>query len=301
MTGLAPALALLLAQVPVGNASSDVAGTPAEETDVVETRTDSEERMTVPVHVDGQGPFRFLIDTGSQRTIVSTSLATQLQLDPGPTIRIVSLAGVDAARTARLQAFELGKRTYSGTMVPLMERHNIGADGIIGTDSLQGQRVLLDFSNDTIEIGSAKSLGGNSGYEIVVTARQRSGQLIMSEAKLDGVSLKVIVDTGAGISIGNRALQQALAKRGSVSGPIRLTSVTGDTVVADLGFARRLDIKEIFITNIIIAFTDTPAFTALDLDRRPALFLGMRELRLFERVAIDFHKRRVMFDLPGER
>ena len=34
------------------------------------------------------------------------------------------------------------------------------------------------------------------------------------------------------------------------------------------------------------------------LTRRPALLLGMRELKLFKRVAIDFAANRIYFDLP---
>ena len=41
-------------------------------------------------------------------------------------------------------------------------------------------------------------------------------------------------------------------------------------------------------------------FAALGLDRRPALMLGIRELRLFNRVAIDFSTRKVLFDLPKD-
>jgi len=108
----------------------------------------------------------------------------------------------------------------------------------------------------------------------------------------------MIVDTGSGTSVGNRALQNALARRGSVSGTVNLMSVTGQSITADLGVAKKLGIRNVSITNLIIAFTDTPAFTELELDRKPALFLGMRELRLFKRVAVDFGKRRVMFDLP---
>ena len=39
---------------------------------------------------------------------------------------------------------------------------------------------------------------------------------------------------------------------------------------------------------------------ALELGKKPALLLGMRELRSFDRVAIDFANRRVMFDVPAD-
>jgi hypothetical protein len=84
----------------------------------------------------------------------------------------------------------------------------------------------MDFGRNRMEIGDAKSLGGNGGYEIVVTARRRSGQLIMTDAEIDGVMTDVVIDTGSDTSIGNRALQRALGKRGNL-GQAVLTSVTG--------------------------------------------------------------------------
>ena len=48
-------------------------------------------------------------------------------------------------------------------------------------------------------------------------------------------------------------------------------------------------------------FANSPTFHALDLSDEPALILGMSELKLFRRVAIDFKTRRVLFDLPPQR
>jgi hypothetical protein len=45
-------------------------------------------------------------------------------------------------------------------------------------------------------------------------------------------------------------------------------------------------------------FADSPLFHSLDLSEKPAIMLGMSELKLFRRVAIDFESRRVLFDLP---
>jgi hypothetical protein len=183
--------------------------------------------------------------------------------------------------------------------VPLLERADMGADGIIGTDTLQDQRVLLDFESEQIRVGEAQELGGNRGYEIVVRARRQSGQLIMTSARIDGISVAVVLDTGAETSIGNRALQAALGRKGSHFTPVMIESVTGHSVLAEVGAAKKLNIQDIAIHNPLLAYTDTPAFAELGLEAKPALFLGMREMRVFRRVAIDFATRRVMFDLPA--
>ncbi|MGH6783227.1 MAG: aspartyl protease family protein, partial [Sphingomicrobium sp.] len=45
-------------------------------------RSDKYDRMTVAVRIGGQGPFRFLVDTGADSSAVSRVLAEQLKLEP---------------------------------------------------------------------------------------------------------------------------------------------------------------------------------------------------------------------------
>jgi predicted aspartyl protease len=43
------------------------------------------DRMTVEVFINGQGPFNFVVDTGADRSALSTTLAARLGLEPGRT------------------------------------------------------------------------------------------------------------------------------------------------------------------------------------------------------------------------
>ncbi len=267
------------------------------DTDIVATSTDRHDRMTVPVRITEKGPFRFLIDTGAQNTVLSTALASQLALTANNRAKLTGLAGSQMVDTVTIEQLDLGRRSYYTLTAPLLEQADIGADGILGIDSLQGQRVLLDFRKGLIAVNDARNLGGNSGYEIVVTARRRSGQLIMANARIDGVDTDVVIDTGAESSIGNMALQHALSRR-LTGTQTELVSVTGQTITANVGTGRQMDIEGIHINNMLIAFAEAPAFEALKLHKRPALLLGMRDLRVFDRVAIDFTTRKVLFDLP---
>ena len=52
------------------------------------------------------------------------------------------------------------------------------------------------------------------------------------------------------------------------------------------------------INDLPVTFAENYAFTALSLNDRPAILLGMDALKLFDRVLIDFGNRRVGFDLP---
>ena len=297
------AIALLIlaygAAPPARAATEPVAATDIE---VIKTQFDRDERMTVPVRlgperIGGHDTYNFVIDTGSQSTVVARSIAERLALPPSRRARIIGIGGTESADTAMVDEIGLGRRSFYNMEVVLFEARDIGGDGIVGIDSLQRQRVLLDFAKRQFTVGDVRSLGGNRGFDIVVTARRRLGQLIMTNAVIDGVHADVIIDTGAQTSVGNRALQRAMIRRASPE-KVTLVSVTGQSITADIGLPRKLSIGEFEITNLLVAYTDSPVFDYLNLTRRPALLLGMRELKLFKRVAIDFAANRIYFDLP---
>ncbi|MFC4294956.1 aspartyl protease family protein [Novosphingobium tardum] len=293
-----PAILAVAATIP--QTAAQEANAPSGQGDVVTVDADGHSRYTVAVRIGESGPLRFLIDTGAERTVVSRSVADRLNLVPAGRATLVGIAGSIGVDLVEIDEVVLGRRSFYGLTAPVLERYDIGADGIIGIDGLQDQRVLLDFGKGTMEVNDARSLGGDRGYEIIVRARRRSGQLIMTNALVDGIKTAVVIDTGAQFSIGNRALQRALAKRRQ---PERtsLSSVTGQSIPADLLMAREVEIGDLHMANTWLAFADAPPFKSLDLDKQPALLMGMNELRAFSRVAIDFDTRKVMFDLPARQ
>lgn len=254
-------------------------------------------RMTVPVTIGGEGPFQFMIDTGAQATVVSRALADRLELFDRRTATLVGMASRRQVETTPIYDFALGSRSFFIQTAPVVEGVNIGgADGIIGLDSLQNQRVLIDFGKRELSVADADSLGGNKGFEIVVRARRQLGQLIITSARLDGIRVAVIVDTGAQGSIGNPALLAKL--RGRSIGRSELTDINGVVLDGTVKLGRELQVGRVRLNNLPILFTDSPSFHTLGLADEPALILGMEELKLFNRVAIDFQARRVLFDLP---
>ncbi|WP_162935736.1 retropepsin-like aspartic protease [Tsuneonella amylolytica] len=289
----APVLAASLEAVP------DFADIPPE--DLIDGTRDRYSRMTVPVTIGGKGPFRFMIDTGSQATVVTPRLREQLQMPSLGRATLVSIAARTEIDLVRVDGLAFGSRVFDGIHAPLLEAHHIGADGILGLDSLQDLRVLIDFRGETIAVGDGKELGGNKGYEIVVRARRKLGRLIITDADIDGVRTAVVVDTGAQGSMGNRALQRRLRVKDGI--PLTSTDVTGTPITGNLGVARQVvigrgGVKRMELNAIRINYADAPAFAALGLANKPALILGIEDLRLFDRVAIDFSDRTLLFDLP---
>lgn len=296
MLEAALALTALTTAIPVITGQSGTQQT--SDVDIVGLNKDADGRMTVPVRVHEKGPFHFLVDTGSQNTVLSIGLAEQLGIGKRTRATLVGIAGREEVDAVSVEQIDIGRRSYYGLFVPLLATAHIGADGILGIDSLQDQRVLIDFDKKLMAVGDSRALGGNSGYEIVITARRKSGQLIVTNARINGIQTDVVIDTGAQGTIGNRALQAAMRKRKGLQ-QTTLRSVTGQEIMADIGVGRTLAIGGVTINNVAIAFADTPAFAALGLGEKPAILLGMRELQVFRRIAIDFKTRKVMFDLPN--
>lgn len=295
LAAAAPISLLTVLPIAAGqNAASEAAGV-----DIIKADRDTGGRMTVPVKIGANGPYDFLIDTGAERTIIARGLAERLGLAPTGKATLVGVAGSVPVELVDVAEVSLGSRTFYDLSAPLLEGSHIGADGIIGLDGLQNQRVLIDFRKNLVAVDDAKLLGGNTGYEIIVQARRRGSQLIMTEATVEGVKTTVVLDTGAQNSVGNRALQRALAKRGKLN-QTTLMSVTGQSIVADLAFAKSVKLGDLELSGMYLAFADAPPFASLKLSDKPAMLLGMGQLRALNRVAIDFGARKVLFDVPPE-
>jgi predicted aspartyl protease len=286
---------------------------PSADPDVVAIGTDAVDRMTVPVTVAGSGPFPFVIDTGAERTVISRELAGQLELKPGGVVQLHSMSGVSPVHTVMIPKLGVSTDTIRKIQAPALSKENIGASGILGIDSLKEQQVVLDFKAGTMAVSPSErtpfrhyttkswNREANDPDLIVVKARSRFGQLILTDAYANGHRIDVIVDTGSQISVGNKALQRMIwseAPKNPVF-PVELISVTGDTIAAQLTTIDTVEIGGMRLEGMKVAFADVHPFRKFHLLKKPALLLGIDTLRAFDKVSVDFAKREIRFIIPG--
>ncbi|MEL7721687.1 retroviral-like aspartic protease family protein [Citromicrobium bathyomarinum] len=262
----------------------------------VRLREDGNDRLTVPVTIDGSGPYDFLIDTGAQGTILSNRLTGALGMIPSGSATIVSTAGRARVETVRIDSLVFANKDIAGLTTPVLDHGHLGADGILGLDALQGLRVLIDFRAGRMDVVDTGEQAPRSGYDIVVRAHERRGQMIIADALIDGVETAVIIDTGAQFSLGNLALLEALQahERETVSG----TDVLGLNYDGRIARVAALRLGSLQLADLPVAFADSPALDELGFADRPAMLLGIGNLRRLDRLAIDFRHRQVLFDLP---
>ena len=277
-----------------------LAGASTDQAHDLRIANDANDRMTVAVRVGASGPYHFLVDTGAERTIISRQLAQRLSLPAGPLTRIQSVAGPSNVATVDIGEIEVATRHFSVAAAPTLETEHIGADGLLGVDSLVASRVLFDFRRGIMGVSPSRAADfPTESGTIVVEARRRHGRLMFTRATVDGAPTVVVIDTGSQMSIGNAALRRRLLGNHALGEPIELLTVAGENVHAELYRIASLDLDGVALQQLYIAFTDSPVFGQLELGDRPALLLGMNALRGFDKVSIDFATRRVRFLLPG--
>ena len=296
LAGGAPALA---DQVPpAATPISQAAPTPPTPEKLALSEDDAS-RLTIPVMINGQGPFPFVIDTGADRTVISRELAATLNLPSGPHVSMHDSAGVDDVQTAVIERLDVGKRTIANVDAPLLGEKDLGALGMLGIDSLHDQHVVMDFK--TKEMSSSPS--HEESYDpnlIVVKGRSRFGQLVLVDAIVRGVRVWVILDSGAQSSVGNLALRKLLTRNNVDHSQYPLTkiiSVTGRSTPAEMQDIAEAHIGNLTILNMPLAFAELHTFDRFGLTDRPAMLLGMDVLSTCKRVTVDFKRREATFSL----
>ena len=255
-------------------------------------------RMTVEVRVNGRGPYRFLVDSGADTSVVGMRIAREQQLPLGtPAILHATTASARVDRV-RVNQLQLGAATIRNLELPALREQDLGGEGMIGIDALVEQRLMLDFEKRVIKAEDARQPVRMLDGEIVVVARRRRGQLILTEVKTAGLPVDAVIDTGSEITIGNSKLRDKLIRGNRhkfINGTA--TGVTGVTIPLQLAIIGELRLGSVILRNVPIAFADVPPFTVFDLADEPALLLGTDLLATFRRVSLDFRARKVRFQL----
>ena len=266
---------------------------------VVRTVPNPDARITIPIQIDGKGPWNFVVDTGSQRTVISRDLAERLALPMRERVTVISMTGRAEVDTVAVPRLGFGKTVVDDIEAPVLEGQNLGAAGLLGLDGLHAKRLLLNFRTGRIEISNSKQSWRDPNV-IIVEAQRRKGQLILLDSDVNGTKVSIILDTGTSISVGNMALMNRLVrkKKAPALSLVTLTSVTGEALAGQLGLIDRVRMGRVTLKDIPVMFADAQPFAELDLRDKPALLLGIDALKAFDRVAIDFGRGKVDFLLP---
>jgi hypothetical protein len=265
--------------------------------DDVEARK-RETRLSVEVRVNGQGPYQFVVDSGADTSVVGLRIARDLELPLGTPVVLNNMTDRNIVDRVHVAELSLGPSIIRNLQLPALREVDLGGAGMIGIDALARQRLMLDFEKKLIRVEDASKPAKSLPGDIVITARLRRGQLILTEVKAGPVTLDAVVDTGSQISIGNSALREKLVRRRLHKlETVTAIGVTGTKVELHIARIDQLRLGSVTLSNVPIAFADVPPFEVFGLADEPALLLGTDLLGTFRRVSLDFRARKVRFQL----
>lgn len=270
---------------------------------ILDASLDDDDRLTVDVEINGQGPFNFVVDTGAGRSVLTPAVAEKLNLPAGPQIIIHGISSAITSPTARIDSMKAGEARMGAAVLPVLPYERVGADGLLGVDILDRRNVVMDFRKRQILIRRSQFFSEMTrrADEISVPADARFGRLTLTDARIGGTRSVAFIDSGGGVSIGNLALQRAIAaKRRRVSDivkPARLLTAGGEVYLGEFRVVPSITMGNLQLTNIPMAFADVHIFDVWSLNDRPAALLGVDVLKLFAKVELDFGSDRVLFKL----
>jgi predicted aspartyl protease len=239
--------------------------------------------IVLPVRLNGRGPFRFLLDTGSTHTAISGKTAAAIGAPVVAKTVMGSAAGSRQTLVVRIDALDVGPITVPGLLASVVELEGIaGADGVIGHDALASLRYTIDFRerrvvwwpiDARVARGSALELQSSHGRFLISLPQRQS-------------VLRLVPDTGAESLLLFDPDDTLPVTR--LSTPATLTTTSGETEV------RLARVRELRVGGTTLR--DVPAALARRDRSEPAEIDGLLPLHLFDRVTFDGPQKRLILE-----
>lgn len=197
--------------------------------------------IIVPVAINHTGPYDFLVDTGSQVTIVDSALAAELHLMIEGTTGFVGVGFRTRPSFAHLDILEVGSHALANPLVVVQNLEHLQAvdphiRGILGGNFLGHFDVLIDYAHNMLCLDDAKIMEPEiKGKHItLVTPLHPEDTVLFTEpliipVHLGGIAtrqLLLLLDSGANVPFLYDP-GKYLAPGLSVSAPLRNRSADG--------------------------------------------------------------------------
>jgi len=267
------------------------------------TTRDHVGRIVVRVTLNGQGPFRFVVDTGASRSAISPRLAQTLGLEPGAesVVELNGITGSALVPSVMIRTLQAGDLRIENTALPVVSAPVMaGADGILGAAGLNSNSLYVDFQRDRVSITSGGGWRTRQGYFRIHGSRVAGG-LVALDATVDGVRVRAVIDTGSERTLGNVALRAAVdaRRRARAEHAAKVYGATQEVASGDVQTTGVIVLDSVRIDDVPIVYGDFHIFRVWGLQNSPALVLGMDVLGTVDSLAVDFLHGDVYLTGPG--
>jgi predicted aspartyl protease len=251
--------------------------------------------ILLPVEVNGEGPFEFILDTGAGTSLLSSELGEKLRVKVIGSKQGQSAGGAVSVSLAKVSSLAVGSAKVEDVDVGLVDLSHIGKtvgakiDGDLGYNFLRHFRITLDYPNNEIRLDDSKrfELAGHSSAitEVAMRLASPAKPLILVDVYANGRGpFQFAVDTGTSTT----AITPELAKQlGVASTPIGPATTGGAQVAVTAGVLPSFQVGGARIDQMAVIVADFFAMLSKAAGAKLDGIVGYNFLRNYK-VALDY-------------
>jgi predicted aspartyl protease len=237
--------------------------------------------IVVPVTIAGAGPYRFLLDTGSTRSAITTRLARQLRSPVTAQTVMMTPAGSRMRSVTTVRALQIGHARQISVAAMVLPDDALGrvgrVDGLLGQDVLANLTYTIDYRRQTL-VWHDGDLPRVTGHRLPLTTA--NGLFLVTLPNHLGAAggTRLVVDSGADAIVLFGRSPGTMSSSGPIETGVLRTS-------AGLRVGRRIKLDELDLGALVLR--DQPAFLLSEAGAAGLLGDGLLPLHLFARVTFD--------------
>ena len=247
------------------------------EADVTPFELGEQGGVILPVSLNGRGPFKFLLDTGSTHSAVSAALAAAIGAPPVARTVIGSAVGSRDVIVVRIDLLEGGALVAHDLLASVVALDRVadadGVQGVIGQDALAALRYTIDFrrrqllwwpEEGAVARGMSFPLEGSHGRFVISLPQRRAVLRLVPDS---GAATVLLFDPPGHLPV-TLLSQQATLTTMSARRTVRLARI------------RQLLIGPAVLQDVAAVVVGPNTFEPDEAD-------GLLPLHLFDRVTFD--------------
>src|SRR5712692_649127 len=253
--------------------------------------------ILLPVHVNGRGPFDFILDTGAGTSLLSSELAKQLEAKVIGSKEGQSAGGKVSVSLAKVDSIAVGETKLHDVDVGIVDLAQIGKtigakiDGDLGYNFLKHFRVTIDYRDCEIRFDDPKrveSFGRSAKTEAPIRLASPAKPLILVDVHANGRGpFQFAIDTGTSTGAISPEFAKQLGVQSSPAGPV---TSGGAHVGVTAGKMQSFQIGGAKIDNMAVVVADFFAMLSDAIGAKLDGIIGYNFLRNYK----------VVIDYPGE-
>jgi len=254
--------------------------------------------ILLPVQVNGDGPFEFILDTGAGTSLLSSDLAKKLKIKIISTKEGQSAGGKISVSLAKVDSLAVGQAKLDDVDVGIVDLTHIGntigtkIDGDIGYNFLKHFRITIDYHDCEIRLDEPRRiqrLGRSSKAEVPMRLASLAKPLLLVNVHANGHGpFQFAIDTGTSTTAIAPELAQQLGLNSSPVGPL---TTGGAQVNVTAGTLESFKVGRAGVDDLVVVAADFFATLSQAVGAKLDGIVGYNFLRNF----------RVVMDYPSEK